>query len=235
MPARTLVLLALASSAVAFTPPAASSATRSAVRIAADVAVEPTPPPAPKPVPTYNGWAADAKLPCFGLPGAVSPLGFFDPLGFSDGAELDTVKRYREAEVMHGRIAMMAFVGFLVDENTPTITYGFDHPVIGINMLADTAGTVAFAFFLFINLCEAFRANKGWVEPGLGPLFSLRENYYPGDLGFDPLGLKPTAAKEFSSMHTKELSNGRLAMLAVAGIVAQELIDGKSILGHFGI
>jgi len=235
MPARTLVLLALASSAVAFTPPAASSATRSAVRIAADVAVEPTPPPAPKPVTKYNGWAADAKLPCYGLPGAVSPLGFFDPLGFSKDTDLGTVKRLREAEVMHGRICMMAVVGFLVGENTPTISYGFDHPTIGVNMLADTAAPVAFAFFLFINLCEAFRANKGWVEPGAGTLFTLRENYYPGDLGFDPLGWKPTVASEFSSMQTKELSNGRLAMLATAGFVVQELINGKAILGNLGL
>ena len=28
-------------------------------------------------------------------------------------------------------------------------------------------------------------------------------------------------------MQTKELQNGRLAMLAIAGAVAQELVDGK--------
>ena len=136
---------------------------------------------------------------------------------------------------MHGRVSMMAVVGYLVGENTPTISYGFEHPTIANNQLAEAPGTVLFAFFLCINLCEAFRANKGWVEPGLGPLFTLRENYYPGDLGFDPVGFKPTSAREFDSMQAKELSNGRLAMLAAAGFCVQELVNGKAILANLGV
>ncbi len=49
-------------------------------------------------------------------------------------------------------------------------------------------------------------------QPGL-----LREEYYPGDIGFDPLGLRPSDPAEA----TKELQNGRLAMLAAAGFMAQ--------------
>jgi len=33
-------------------------------------------------------------------------------------------------------------------------------------------------------------------------------------------------------MQTKELQNGRLAMLAAAGFMAQELVDGKGIIEH---
>jgi light-harvesting complex I chlorophyll a/b binding protein 1 len=54
-----------------------------------------------------------------------------------------------------------------------------------------------------------------------------------GDLGFDPLGLTPTDSDEFDALRTKELNNGRLAMLGVAGIVAQELVNGKTILENF--
>ena len=61
--------------------------------------------------------------------------------------------------------------------------------------------------------------------PGL-----LRDNYYPGDLGFDPLGLKPDDAEDMFIMQTKELQNGRLAMLAAAGFLAQELVNGKGIV-----
>lgn len=64
-------------------------------------------------------------------------------------------------------------------------------------------------------------------QPGL-----LREDYYPGDLGFDPLGLMPEDAEELKIMQTKELQNGRLAMLAAAGFLAQELVDGKGIIEH---
>ena len=35
----------------------------------------------------------------------------------------------------------------------------------------------------------------GWVEPTtFRSLFALRDTYYPGDLGFDPLGFKPEAS-----------------------------------------
>ena len=36
-------------------------------------------------------------------------------------------------------------------------------------------------------------------------------------------------------MSTKELQHGRLAMLGIAGIVAQELINGKEIFVNFGL
>ena len=188
-------------------------------------------PPAPPPLgPTLNGWTPDASKPCYGLPGAISPLGYFDPIGFCKDKDLNGVKRMREAEIMHGRVSMMAVVGYLIAENTPTIAYGFEHPTIANNMIPEvpTFG-VMFPFFLAINITEALRANKGWVEPGMGPLFTLRENYYPGDIGFDPLGLKPAGA-DFANMQAKELSNGRLAMLAVAGFCVQELVNGQPVL-----
>lgn len=149
--------------------------------------------------------------------------------------ELDGVKRFREAEIMHGRVAMMATVGYLIGESTPTMTYGMDvHHTIANNQIPEIPGTVIFPFFLAINVAESVRANIGWVEPGLGPLFTLREKYYPGDLFFDPAGLKPTGAKDFASMQNKELSNGRLAMIAAAGMCVQEQINGKGILENLG-
>jgi hypothetical protein len=45
--------------------------------------------------------------------------------------------------------------------------------------------------------------------------------------------LKPADPEEFRIMQTKELQNGRLAMLAAAGFFAQELVDGKGIIEHF--
>ena len=68
----------------------------------------------------------------------------------------------------------------------------------------------------------------------MGPLFTLREKYYPGDIGFDPLGLKPANKEDFEKMQAKELSNGRLAMIAAAGMCVQEQINGKGILETLG-
>merc|ERR1719253_1733926 len=171
-------------------------------------------------VQALNGWVADESKPCYGLPGASAPLGYFDPLGFCKGRNLEGVKRLREAEIMHGRVAMMATVGYLISESTPTITYGMNvHHTIANNQIPEVPGTVLFPFFLAINISEALRASKGWVEPGLGPLFTLR---------------KPKDAEGFANMQTKELNNGRLAMLAAAGMCVQEQINGKGILENLG-
>ena len=42
------------------------------------------------------------------IPGALPPVGLFDPLGFAAKADEATLKRYREAELTHGRVAMLA-------------------------------------------------------------------------------------------------------------------------------
>lgn len=55
-------------------------------------------------------------------------------------------------------------------------------------------------------------------------------SYFPGDIGFDPLGLKPSDPDEFYELSTKELQNGRLAMLAAMGFIAQELVNQQQIL-----
>merc|ERR1711918_159836 len=93
-----------------------------------------------------------------------------------------------------------------------------------------------------IGCAELYRALNGWIAPTSttagkvslelpdGALRALQPDYYPGDIGFDPLNLKPQGAAEFAEMATKELQHGRLAMIAVAGFFAQELIDGKLIL-----
>jgi Chlorophyll A-B binding protein len=235
------IVSATLASASAFVPSSLSVKTYSlvgannvALFASVDEAVgeEATPTQAPAPLgPTLNGWTPDASKPCFGLPGAIAPFGYFDPLGFCNDRSLDGVKRFREAEVLHSRVAMMATVGYLIGENTPTIAFGFDHPIIANDQIpAVPLFGVMFPFFLLINIAEAYRASRGWVEPGLGSLFTLREGYYPGDLGFDPLGLKPTNAADFADMQAKELSNGRLAMLAAAGMCVQELVNGKPIL-----
>lgn len=212
------ILLASISAASAFAPSASRAATSNGMplsmteeteTVANEAPVEPE--PATPAYPTLNGWTPDPSLPCFGLPGVSAPLGFFDPLGFSKDKELTGAKRLREAEIMHGRVGMMAVVGFLIGENTPTIAYGMtnDHTIAN-DQIPEIPGTVLFPFFLAINIAEAYRAAVGWVEPGLGPLWTLREGYYPGDLGFDPFGLKPTDPKAFANMQTKEINNGRL-------------------------
>jgi len=191
---------------------------------------EPVIPAAPVVAP-INGWVPDESLPCFGLPGAIAPTGFFDPIGFAQkGISLNEVKRYREAEVQHGRVAMIASVGYLAGE---AVAGPFSIVGPANDQLQQMPAPAFWLLTIFIGGLELKRATTGWVEPDLGSwtktLWTLRESYYPGDVGFDPLGLKPTEPKAFSSMQTRELQNGRLAMLGVAGMCAQELVNHKTI------
>ena len=92
-------------------------------------------------------------------------------------------------------------------------------------------------FAILIGALELNRALVGWENPGdvLGTGRTLKPDYFPGDVGFDPLGLKPDDTEEFLSLHTKELQNGRLAMLGWAGMVVQELVNGKEIFVNLGL
>ena len=66
------------------------------------------PPPGP-----FDG-VAFAKT----LPGITGPLDFFDPVGFcsSEGVSEGKIRFYREVELKHARVAMLAAFGFPVAE-----------------------------------------------------------------------------------------------------------------------
>ena len=152
------------------------------------------------------------------------------------------MKAYRESETIHGRVAMLAVLGFLVTEQPFSFHPLFDTAGkdIGpaIRHLDEVRASTPFFFevlAILIGGAETLRALKGFASPGNEANLALREEYYPGDIGFDPFGLKPDNFEDFSVMSTKELNNGRLAMLAVAGIVAQELLNGKEIFVNFGL
>jgi hypothetical protein len=172
------------------------------------------------------------------IPGVIEPTGLFDPLGFAAKADEATLKRYREAELTHGRVAMLATVGFLVGEAVESKTFLFNGEITGpaITHLAQVNPSFWLILGVGIARAELDRAKIGWVEPEDTPVAKpglLRADYIPGNIGFDPLSLKPEDPEEFFAMQTKELQNGRLAMLAAAGFLAQELVDGKGILEHF--
>ena len=166
--------------------------------------------------------------------GSTAPFGVFDPLNLAEDKSMEELKLFREAELAHGRVAMMGALGFIVEENF--------HPIFpdasgaGIRyldqVLSDEMGQL-FASFLFIAIAgsELTRARIGWVPPEsvTSETGRLNADYTPGHLGFDPLGLKPKTEEAFVEMQNKELNNGRLAMLALAGFMAQELVTEQPI------
>jgi len=189
-------------------------------------------------------FVPDSSAFAYGLPGALDPVGNFDPLGFCEGKDFETVKQYREAELQHGRVAMLAAIGLLVTEEPIEFHPLFEAGVKDIGPAIrhlDEVRAVAPQFFellgVIIGGLELNRAITGWVAPGdvFGSGRVFNEDYFTGDVGFDPLGLAPEDEAEFYALHTKELQNGRLAMLGIAGMVAQELVNGKEIFVNAGL
>ena len=174
------------------------------------------------------------------LPGITEPLGFWDPAGFCDSNSPSEIKRFREAELAHGRVAMLASLGYLVGElpaveSNPLFNAAVSGPALRQFQQVEAEGGYFWELLvLVIAIAEGYRISYGWKNPKEGGS-QLKDDYVPGDLGFDPLGLAPTDPEELKILKTKELNNGRLAMFVIAGFVAQEEVDGMKILDHLGI
>ena len=167
----------------------------------------------------------------------MQPLGFFDPLSLSGDKTPAEVKKIREAELKHGRVCMLAFLGMFIGENfNPLFDGKISGPAIYQFQQADAILSNFWEIVLFsIALVEGQNIIIGWESPdetnarNTG-VANLKENYVNGDLGFDPLNLKPTDSAAFDVMRTKELNNGRLAMIGTAGVIAQELVTNQPVL-----
>lgn len=97
----------------------------------------------------------------------------------------------------------------------------------------DTRYVFLFRSYRLCVLGNTYILTVGWVKQPLKlGVADLKKDYEPGNFGFDPLGLMPKDEAGRKTMMTKEINNGRLAMLATIGVWAQELVDGKTILGH---
>lgn len=170
------------------------------------------------------------------LPGITDPFPEgFDPLEISKTASVKDMKRWRESELHHGRIAMLAALGFIVQEqvqNNPSFDWlGGRITGPAIYHWQQTSGGWQQALLLAIGALEVWRITVGWKTPTDSASFqALREDYPAGDLGFDPLNLAPKDPAEFKDMQSKELNNGRLAMIAVLAFTVQELIYQKDLL-----
>ena len=120
----------------------------------------------------------------------------------------------REAELKHGRIAMIAAIII------PTIEIFTDEP--GIFQFSNLPDKIQFYLVSLMCVGEFYSMLRGWENPK-NNIFKLYEDYQPGDMGllFQPLLNDP----ELNILMDKELNNGRLAMIGVLGYIAQELIS----------
>jgi hypothetical protein len=168
-------------------------------------------------------------------PGVTGPIGFFDPLKLSSDITEADFKKYRESELKHGRIAMLAVLGVVFAEAVPFMGNKVTGPAIYQFQQVDSVLNAFTANLIGLTAAiEGYSIVKGW-QPLSTTLKSdtavatLRSDYVNGDLSFDPLDFKPTNPKAYARVQNQELNNGRLAMIAIAGIVAQELVTNSKV------
>lgn len=154
------------------------------------------------------------------LKGWVGDVGF-DPFNLSQNMEM---KWLREAEIKHGRSSMLATLGFVMQQYM-TIP-GYDH-VDDSNLAPSIVGASAMLQIVFWMGVLEFWTNKGNVT--METMFEDPDRE-PGNLGFDPMGLSVGKTEdEMNNMKLREIKNGRLAMLAIGGMIHHNWITGEAL------
>lgn len=131
--------------------------------------------------------------------GVLEPLGYWDPVGLmKDGVgrwkDEETFNTYRQAELKHGRLAMVALTGMFAAANTRFQFSEFEYGPDGFGALEGEAAAGVGVIFLLAGLIEV-QVPKGDFQ--------------------DPLGFCPSGWGYTEDMRSKELAHGRLAMSTV--------------------
>lgn len=170
-------------------------------------------------------------------PGVSAPFpDVFDPAKLAATSTIKDVRRWQESEITHGRIAMLAALGFIVGEQLQDfpIFFNFDGRVSGpaIYHFQQIGQGFWEPLLIAIGIAESYRVAVAWATPAGTGFNALKDEHEPGKLGFDPLNLAPADPAAFKDLQTKEINNGRLAMIAIAAFVAQELVEQTEIFEH---
>merc|ERR1719198_2174686 len=176
----------------------------------------------------WGDWAlyTDSPLRAFENElGVQAPVGFWDPLGLSSSGDVDDFKRRRETELKHGRISMLACIGYIVPEYFKLP--GYLSPKLGLQFSDISNGLAA--------LTKVPGVGWGQIAAMIGTyelLLYKTVNGEPGNYGTGSLGLGiPGPVKDPEARKKKlsaELANGRLAMMAIIGMFFQNGLTGSA-------
>lgn len=174
---------------------------------------------------------------------------FYDPMNLAEadfwgkGNEA-TIGFLRQSEIKHGRIAMFAFVGYVVQSNfvfpwDQTLA-GAAHPSPDLSPEAQWDAVPVGAKWQIFAVISALEL---WDECGGGYLPHYMDGRKPGEYPsfekftsavhpalnlYDPFGFSKSMSDETKERRLiAELNNGRLAMLGIFGFLCADTIPGS--------
>jgi hypothetical protein len=151
--------------------------------------------------------------------GAQPPLGFYDPLGLLDGASESKFERLRYVELKHGRISMLAVVGYLVTE-------------AGIRL----PGNIDYSGTKFTDIPGGFDALSAISKEGLGQIIGFifflemimrpigGRGEFVGDFRNDAIDFGWDTFDEETKLKKRaiELNQGRAAQMGILALMVHE-------------
>jgi hypothetical protein len=169
----------------------------------------------------------------------------FDPLSL--GVNKEALNWYRNAELQNGRWAMLGVAGIIFPaELTRQGLLNVPDWADAGKVYAESENPIPFAsllmvqFFLF-NFVEIKRwqdIKKPGSQAEAGSFLGFESAFkgtgvsgYPGG-PFNPLGLGNSSKESMDDFKWREIRNGRLAMMAFLGFVAQHAATGKGPLDN---
>eukprot|EP00429_Kryptoperidinium_foliaceum_P033908 CAMPEP_0176164472 /NCGR_PEP_ID=MMETSP0120_2-20121206/84135_1 /TAXON_ID=160619 /ORGANISM="Kryptoperidinium foliaceum, Strain CCMP 1326" /LENGTH=255 /DNA_ID=CAMNT_0017502003 /DNA_START=57 /DNA_END=824 /DNA_ORIENTATION=+ len=174
---------------------------------------------------------------------------FYDPLNLAEadfygmGSEA-TIGFLRQSEIKHGRIAMFAFVGYIVQSNFvfpwPQTLSGAAHPSVDLSPEAQWDAVplgAKWQIFAVISALELWdECGGGYLphytkgrKPGQYPSFGkFRDAVHPVLDLYDPFGFNKNMSEETKERRLiAEINNGRLAMLGIFGFLSADKVEGS--------
>jgi hypothetical protein len=158
--------------------------------------------------------------------GVQPPLGFFDPLGLLKDGSVEGFNDLREKEIKHGRVAMLAVVGYLTTAAGIRFPGAEDIPdgLASWQALLDSKDgvNVLYQMGAFFVVAEIVNRDADWLD---------NEAEFPGDYRNGALDFGWDKLSDEAKLNKRaiELNNGRAAMMGIWGLVTHEIM-GESIL-----
>merc|ERR1711972_275642 len=159
--------------------------------------------------------------------GVQAPTGFWDPAGFCKDGNAANFGRRRATEIKHGRISMLACMGYMTPELGLRLP-GFLSPSTGLKFTDVPNGLAAISkvpsagwaqIAAYMAYCEVSQKQA----PGTPA--------YEGNFGFKAIPDSPVYDSSDPAQRRRrlnaELANGRLAMMAIIGIFFQDGLTGS--------